>query len=547
MSHDFTAKKVYRNPVQLKVAMAQAWHTYVVVSRGVGKSTGIGPDWFLRRVQLMPGGASFILGASYRQILSRTLPPFISSLEEMGLIRGVDFVVNQRPPDSWRAKPIVAPEQWSDTVAWSNGHTTYLVSQDRPGSPNSLSVQFGMIDEARLTDRERFASDMVPAIRGNSALFGHLPEYMSLLFMTDQPRSAEGRWILDMEKKMDPARIDAVCNLAELIARTQKEIEVTKAPTTRKSLMQSLANLKVMYDDLRRKTVLFVEGNAFENIHALTPDYIRAQQLSLPDLEFRVSILNERMQKSPFSFYPDLDDVIHTYKEKYNYDYLRTVKLADGEVPDCRQDADLDTSLPLIIGPDHGSRYNGFQIGQAAAPRWLRVVNSMYVLHPQTTEDLAEDFCKYYKNYPTKVVHYVYDHTMKAESGRARNLTYVQEAEKVFKKHGWKFIGEYLGHTPSPTDRFTLWSNCLRGNDGFTHISFNREKTETLRMSMHDVKAKTGRQEGSTVKDKKPERDDKLSQEKAPHGSDGADLLLWHVAKRVIRRSSGRASSPLSA
>lgn len=544
MSND---KKVYLNRVQLLVQTIQAWITYVIVSRGVGKSTGIGPHWFFRRVKLMPGGASFILGATYKQIQTRTLPPFISTLLEIGLVRGIDFVVNQKPPADWLAQPIVAPERWEDTIAWSNGHVTYLISQDRPGSPNSLSVQFGLVDEARYIDMERFNTDLVPAIRGNRALFGHLAEYLSLLFMTDQPTSAEGRWILDKEKEMDSKRIAVIASVSELIEQTLAKLRTPQKTTNATALKQSLNNLIEMYNELRKKSVLFVEGNAFENIHVLGADYIRAQKQILPDIVFQVSIMNKRMQKTPLSFYPDLDDVKHCYREKYNYAYLNTVKLADGEVPNWRQDADLDTGKPLILGPDHGAKYNGFQIGQANAPSWLRVVNSMYVLHPQTTEDLAEDFCKYYKGFPSNEVIYIYDHTHRADSGRARNITYAKEVEAVFKRHGWKFTAIYIGHTPAPTDRFLLSSNCFRGNQGYTQVTFNREKTEVLRLSMHDVKTKQGRQEGSITKDKAPEKDDKLSQEKAAHGSDGFDLLLWHVAKSSMRLSSGRALSPESA
>lgn len=526
------------------VQMVQANETYCVMGRASGKSTGIGPEWFFRRVLLMPGGASFILGSSYKQIKSRTIPPFLSMLETMGLRENVDYVMGKKPPEYWEAKPIVKPRQWDDVLAWSNGHITYLISQDRAGSPNSLSLQFGMIDEARYVDMVRFTTDLSPALRGNHALFGHLPEYLSLLFMTDQPTTAEGRWILDKEKEMKPALIDAIVNLHHQIVLAKKQLTVVTKPTPQADLTRSIANLEKMYDGLRSKAILFVEGNAFDNIHILSADYIRKQFAQLTEPQFRVQIMNERQGKTESSFYPYLDDIEHCYRETFNYEYLDAL---ESDSPDWRQDADLNTSLPLILGPDHGASYNGFQIGQSRGPAWLKVVNSMFVLHPKTAEDLAEDVCKYYAGFPSNEIWYIYDHTMKANSGKARNITFPKEVEAVFLKHGWKFKAIYIGHTPDPTDRYILAANCFRGNDGFTHVSFNRVNTEILRMSMHDVKAKQGTEKDSIVKDKSPERKTTLSQEKAPHGSDGFDLLLHFVAKHWHKQNDNRALSPTAA
>jgi hypothetical protein len=522
-------KQQYLNRVQMLVQMVQAEETYCVVSRGVGKSTGIAPAWFLHRVKLMPGGASFICGSTYKQILSRTLPPFISTLQQMGYADGFDFVVNRKPPDFWDAKPIVPPQRYEDTIAWSNGHVTYLVSQDRPGSPNSLSLQFGMADEARFLDMERFNTDLMPAMRGNRELFGHLPEYLSLLFMTDQPTTAEGRWILDKEASMKPELIRAIVTLAGQINELKREILRDKSTGAVQRFTKQLTTVQNAYDQLRKGAVLFVEGDVFDNIHVLGAGYVQKMKAMLPDRVFRVSILNERMTKTENSFYPDLDDVRHCYREEYNYEYLKTVNLSGGQVPDWRQDKDLRTDMPLHLGPDHGASYNGFAIGQGNQ-RWLRVVNYMYVLNPQTTEDLVEDFCKYYKGYPANKVIYYYDHTMKAESGKARNITYVDEVRKVFKKHGWMFDAVYIGATPNPTDRFLLASKCFRGQDEATHVTFNREKTEVLRMAMHDTKAVTGTKENSLKKDKRAERDTKVSQDKTTHGPDAFDMLLHGVS-----------------
>jgi hypothetical protein len=535
-------RSIYLNRIQMLVQAVQAWITYVVVSRGVGKSTGIGPNWFFHRVKLMPRGASFIQGVTYARLLTNTLPPFITQLQKMGLIRGVDFVVRKKPPESWKAKPFVAPEVWDNTITWSNGHVTYLLSQDRPGSPNSLSLSFGMVDEAKFIDIEQFNAEVIPAIRGNREHFGHLPEFGSLLMMTDQPTHPDGKWILEKEKEMDPEQIKLIENIALQISKNQLKLQKATAPTTRDRLKRSISNLKDMWNEARKKSVLFLEGNVFDNIHALGLEYVEQQHLILPKPIFDVSILNKRMTKIKNGFYALLDDDRHCYTPQYNYKYLDSLKPEDGDSPDCRQDADLNHTQPLHIAFDHGASINCMSTGQGNKKR-IDIRSFMYVLSPETTADLVRQWCQYYKPFQKhcKEVIYYSDHTSKALHGKADNITYVSEVISVLKANGWKVKHVYIGRTPSHTDRFKFWSKSLSGSTGFPSISFNLYRTEVLRLSMHTTPAKPGAKANEIKKDKSSERDKKLSQEKATHPTDSADTLVWGMASRSKSHSTRHA------
>jgi hypothetical protein len=526
-----TSEKKWISPMQMLVGVCQAKTTVVILPRGGGKSSMIVPIWYIHRVKAMPGGASGIIGQSYKQLLSRTIPPFLSALRKWGLVEGVDFVRGKRPPSFWEAEPLVKPEVYDDTICWSNGHISYLISQDRAGSPNSLSLQFHLIDEARLINKKRYDVDAAPTLRGEKELFGHLPEYLSKLYVTDHPTSASSRWIYEFEQYHDQKKVNTIVNLYHWMQETEKEIEEAPNKTVREQLRRTYNNLKSSYDELRSNTTLFVEGQIEDTIQVLGRDAVMGMKEAMDPNDFRTAVLGHRATRVLGTFYPDLDEDVHVYPSKYNYKYLETLKTTDWLDADCRQDTDINPKLPLRIGSDHGSRYNGFTVGQYDGSI-LKVINNMWVLNPETTKNLVKNFHDYYKplqEQGTEIMFY-YDHTHKAESGKANNITFVDEVVDTLREIGWTVRVIYLGHTPSPTDRFNLWANSLSGKHGYPRVKFNQHNTDVLRRSMHDTIAVAGIKENTIRKDKRCERDDNLSQEFATHGGDATDILLWGVA-----------------
>lgn len=530
--------------VQALIYAVKASVTVAILPRGGGKSSNIAPYWFIDRVLLMPRGASGIIGATYKQLLSRTLPPFLATLKEMGYVEGVDFVINRRPPKSWEAKPEVEPKSYDGVISWVNGHVTYLISQDRAGSPNSLSVQFHLIDEGRYLNKARYDDDAAPTLRGMYDLYGHLPEYCSVLIMTDQPTTASGRWLFDYEQYHDDKLVTILVNLHAQMTEHLREMNVVDiAPSTKETLRRSYNNLKHMYDELRKDSVLFIEGTMMDTVQILGKDAINRMHRTMNPHRFKVSILGERTKQIIGSFYPDLNEDLLVYTEKYNYHYLDTLNLRDGEEADWRQDADIDKNQPLRLGSDHGARYNGFVIGQYNGST-LRVVNNIFVIEPEVNMDAVQKFIKYYKGFPCNEVYLYYDHTHIAKSGKAENITFIDEVTDELTKAGWSVKRIYIGHTPSGTDRFNLASNCFRGKPGYPRVMFHRLNTEVLRNSMHDTIAKSGTKENEIRKDKSPERDLKISPELAPHGGDAFDTLLWGVCNPDDAQTEDVSSLP---
>lgn len=527
-------RDVHVNKPQLLVNAISANQTYVVAGRGVGKSSGIAPYWMLSRIKSMPRSAGFMLGSTYQQILTRTLPPILSTLNSIGYVRGVHYVVGVRPPENWPAQPLVSPEDYKNTVSFANGTIMYLISQDRPGIPNSLSLCWGVVDEAKYIDMDRFNSDLSPAIRGYRHLFGHLAEYQSILWMTDQPTTPEGQWIWEREKLMDSRQIKVIKTIYVSLQDARQRRAAASSESVRLKLDTEVNSLEAAYNQARMNSVLYIEASALDNIDVLGTDYIRRQHQLLPDISFRTSIMNERMTRIEGGFYAYLDDKRHCY-DAYDHSYLDTLSLGDEHIADCRHDADIDTTQPLSFACDHGASLNCMVIGQKGKGS-LKVLKNLFVRHPQTSEDLALQFCNYYSPLQSKQkrLRFIYDQTAIAQHGKARNINYVQEICAVLRAHGWSVEEVYIGKTPTHSDRYLLSSKVLRPDraPGTLAVIFNRHNTEELRLAMYTAPAETGRRENEVRKDKRSERDDKLPQEKATHLTDAFDLLLWDSANR---------------
>lgn len=72
-------------------------------------------------------------------------------METVGYIRGVHYVIGRRPPKSF-AKPIIEPAEYEHVISFYNGSCAVIISQDRPGSSNSLTLSWLLIDEANFID-----------------------------------------------------------------------------------------------------------------------------------------------------------------------------------------------------------------------------------------------------------------------------------------------------------------------------------------------------------------------------------------------------------
>mgnify|MGYP004688696661 CR=1 FL=1 len=144
------SKRVYFNKPQLLTQYIGAKTTVIVAGRRTGKTDSIASPFVLRNMQRMPGSTGGIVVPTFKHGLTNTLPGLLAAWKRWGYINGVHYVVGRKPPKSF-AKPITEPADYEHVITFYNGSVAIIISQDRPGSSNSLTLSWLLIDEAKFS------------------------------------------------------------------------------------------------------------------------------------------------------------------------------------------------------------------------------------------------------------------------------------------------------------------------------------------------------------------------------------------------------------
>lgn len=520
---------IYYNKPQMLSWMIKAAEEWAVWARGTGKSEGLISPRSQHNIHTMKRSAGAFVGSTYQQLLTRTLPPVIAGWEKLGYKKDVHFFIGRKPPKSWKwSEPYVSPLSSDYFIHWYNGSGIHLVSQDRPGSSNGLSLDWIMGDEAKLLNKEKLEQELYPTNRGNKQHFGHLPEHHSLLFATDMPTSASAKWILEKREEMDRDQIDLILSIQEkIISLTTLYPKSNK--TNQKKILFEIQRYNKYLSELRFGSVYYSEFSALENIEILGIDYIKQQKRILPDLIFRTAILGERLIKVDNGFYGLFDANIHGY-DAYNYSFIdgQDYNFEQLQNIDCRMDSDLNPEWPLDIACDYGASINTVVVGQGydgVKNEELRYLNALFVKHPDRIVDLANKFADYYEHYPTKEVYYYYDHTA-VGTDAARTTPLFQLFADALEARGWTVHLIYIGQAPQHHGKYILWQMALKGDDTrLPKPTFNKTNCKYLIISMEQAGVITGRT--GFEKDKKNEKNKALPQEETTHFSDAADTLYF--------------------
>ncbi len=151
-------KKIILNPLQMASVEANrvhgAKHIAIEAGRGVGKSTILG--WFMKEsVRQMPRASGVLVGETYVQIKSRTLPSTKEGLEMFGLFEGIDYIVGRCGQKEGFEMPFQAPDSWNNVIHFRNGFIWVMVSLDDPNSGRGLNSYVVIGDEAALLTYDR--------------------------------------------------------------------------------------------------------------------------------------------------------------------------------------------------------------------------------------------------------------------------------------------------------------------------------------------------------------------------------------------------------
>ena len=187
------SKRVYFNKPQLLTQYIGAKTTVIVAGRRTGKTDSIASPFVLRNMQRMPGSTGGIVVPTFKHGLTNTLPGLLAAWKRWGYINGVHYVVGRKPPKSF-SKPITEPADYEHVITFYNGSVAIIISQDRPGSSNSLTLSWLLIDEAKFIDYNKLKDETLPANGGIRSYFGHHSFNHSMMVLSDMPQTTKGSW-----------------------------------------------------------------------------------------------------------------------------------------------------------------------------------------------------------------------------------------------------------------------------------------------------------------------------------------------------------------
>lgn len=361
------AKKIYFNNPQRLTQLIGANTTVIVAGRRTGKTDSIAAPFALRNMQRMPGSTGGIVVPTFKHGLTNTLPGLLAAWKRWGYIHGVHYVVGRRPPKSF-ARPIIEPNDYEHVISFYNGSCAVIISQDRPGSSNSLTLSWLLVDEAKFIDYQKLKDETLPANGGIKSHFGRHSFNHSIMILSDMPQTQKGSWFLHYRDKMDPELIATIEGTVYEIWRTKERVRTlsAKGQPVPDYLKGYIRRLDRNLNQMRSVAVYYKEYSSIENLQLLGENYIKQMKRDLTPLTFQTSILCQRIGISKDGFYSSMreahkyDASSFTHLDEYMQNSLFT---PDGEVcknfkMDSSVDADVKPDMPICIGMDYNANIN---------------------------------------------------------------------------------------------------------------------------------------------------------------------------------------------
>lgn len=532
-------KKIYLNDAQYFMLSMSPRNLIAVCGRGLGKGV-MQASRMLQFVQAMPRCSLGFVVPSVKRGLTNILPSILMHLNSWGYRKDVSYCIGHRPAKAWRwPSPIWEPENYDNVISFYNGSTVSLISQDRKGTSNSMSLDGVIIDEAKFIDFEKLKNETFQANRGNEMYFSKCYLHHGMTITSDMPVTKAGSWFLAYEKQMDKQ----LCAVVEgLVCQIWKTKQLLKEHPDRKDYYyRRLQQLRSTADELRGHLTLYKEYSSLENLAILGKQYFYDMKRNLPALTFATSILGLRLTMSMDGFYSGLRPVnLYTAPNLSHLDGLH-YDMKKLQQVDSRMDGDLDGSLPLIIAFDANANINWCVVGQVGDDGKLRVVNSLYTKYERKLPELVDDFCHYYKYYPMKQVLFYYDTTFISNNYALHNDDFHGTIVHGLRREGWYVTDVCVGRQMAHIEKQALINRMFMGRAAH-QVLINRDNNADLLISIQTAGVYMGK------KDKRGEKlaeteEDKL--ENRTDGSDAFDTLCIGVEKfpRLQLRMGGAVVS----
>lgn len=514
-------KKVYFNKPQRLTQLIGANTTVIVAGRRTGKTDSIAAPFVLRNMQRMPGSTGGIVVPTFKHGLTNTIPGLLAAWKRWGFIEGIHYVVGRKPPKSFR-QPIIDPKDYEHVISFYNGSVAVIVSQDRPGSSNSLTLSWLLVDEAKFIDYAKLKDETLPANGGIKSHFGKHSFNHSIMILSDMPQTQKGSWFLHYRDKMDPELIKTIEATVYEIWRVKERVRAlnAKGQPVPEYLKGYLRRLDRDLNKMRSVAVYYREYSSIENLQLLGENYIKQMKRDLTPLTFQTSILCQRIGIAKDGFYSSMreghkyDANDNQYLDTLGYDY-------DFSALDSRADKDVDPDAPICIGMDYNANINWIVAGQPRDHR-LNVVKSFYVKFERKIPALVDDFCRYYAEHRNKTVVFYFDATALGSNYAVNEQDFRWWVVHEFERHGWQCEAVYLGNPMRQDEKYLLINQGFAGKQRLVPF-FNRSNNEDLILAIQSAGVSRGR--NGFRKDKSGEKLAESEEDLLEHRTDGTDAF----------------------
>ena len=396
----------YCHVLQVLVDWINTTVMVVIGGRGLAKSTVIQALRSYKCVYDMPGAAFAFVSNTYKNLQDNILPAVQKGWSLLGWSEDRDYVKYQRPPESWRRRCSVVVDDYRNAITFPNGCVIFLGSLDNPSLLAGKSVVHMFLDEAKY-DKDSKVNRAFPILRGDALTYGNSVLFLGITITTDMPDVTEGEfdWFFRYADEMDEERIYNIARVASALNEKLLQLEALKRkPNASKRSIRHL-ELKVAYLQaglwkMRKGETFFFNASSLVNIQILTTDYIK--RLLNGTLEMHEA------KKSVFGMRPGLKRELRFYtlwSENHKY-YDGT---ADGQpAANSGQLRFLHPRRALDGGMDFGNQLS-LVIAQSDTTSLYRIVKTFYVLAPQTTRQIADQFLLFFAGHECKELNLYYD------------------------------------------------------------------------------------------------------------------------------------------
>lgn len=521
--------QVYFNPPQRLTQLIGANTSVIVAGRRTGKTDSIAAPFVLRNMQRMPGSTGGIVVPTFKHGLTNTIPGLLAAWKRWGYVNGVHYVVGRKPPRQF-GKAITEPSDYEHVISFYNGSCAVIISQDRAGSSNSLTLSWLLVDEAKFIDYNKLKDETLPANGGIKSHFGRHSCNHSMLVLSDMPQTKRGSWFLHYREKMDPELIRTIEATVYEIWRIKSRIRAADGNAVPDYLLSYLRRLDRQLNQMRSVAVYYREYSSIENLQLLGENYIKQMKRDLTPLTFQTSILCQRIGIARDGFYSSMREA-HKYNAS-NMQFLDEkfhsgVCSADdagqpgSAIATSLSDADLQPTAPIAIGMDYNANINWIVAGQTDGRR-LNVIKSFYVKFERKIPALVDDFCRYYAAHANKTVVYYYDATALGSNYAVNDQDFRYVVIHEFERHGWQVEPVYIGNPMRHDEKYLLINQAFAGKQRLMPF-FNRQNNDDLLLAIQAAGVARGR--NGFRKDKAGEKLAESEEDLLQHRTDGTDAF----------------------